>query len=70
MDTQFMLYAMEQEGDLPTKLGKLNKFIKLMRLNGFPAGYDEQLELFSAANLDPSTLTSEDFDYIEKQLNN
>jgi hypothetical protein len=48
-----MYYAMECEGDIPTRRGKINKFIKLLKM--YPGANDDwsiQSHLASKAGID------------------
>ena len=66
-NSAFMLYAMEQEGDLDTKESKINKAIRLLKSSPDPT---DECELYSAldyAGLRPGDVSSYDIDRIKRE---
>ena len=64
MDEVFMLYAMECEGELPTRMGQLNGIVKRMRAADDPNDFAVQKAAYDAVGLDSDTLTDEEINYI------
>lgn len=67
-DPAFFLYAMECEGDLNTKRGKMNKVIKLLCAADDPNDPEEQASAFEEAGLDIEDLSQEEIDYIVSEV--
>ena len=67
-DFLFMMYVMEQEGEIPTHSGKINKFIHLLAQSNDPNDPEIQSECANQADLDPTFLTPEEIEYIEKEV--
>ena len=69
MDFDFMLYAAEQEGDIPTKTGKINKLIRLLKEDESDViNTNLFLDKLAESGLTPIDLTSEDFEYIRRKV--
>lgn len=68
MNFPFMMYAAEQEGDTPTRTGKIQKFIKLLALTPDPNDVDRQYELAAVCELNPESLTADEINYIEREV--
>lgn len=63
----FMLYAMEQEGELDTKESKINKAIQLLKSSSDPT---DECELYSAldyAGLRPGDVSQYDINRIKRE---
>ena len=61
----FTMFAMEFEGDLPTRRGKINKVIKLMVAAG-PVKCNDfatQCEIYDEVGIDSDTFTDEEIEY-------
>ena len=67
MNFPFMLYCAEQEGDILTRLGRLNKAIRELADAADPNDFLVQEEIFQRNDLLP--LTANEIQYIESQLN-
>jgi hypothetical protein len=63
-DDIFMLYAMECEGELPTRMGQLNSVVKMMRKVADPNDFATQCAVYDAVGLDSDTLTEDEVKYI------
>ena len=63
----FMLYAMEQEGELDTHESKINKAIKYLSRSYNPEDLLEQYSAFERAGLAPGDLSSADIDRIVRE---
>lgn len=69
MDSVFMMYAAESEGDMLTRRGKIQKVIKLMVAAGASCNDDEvQDKIFQEVGLDSDSLTGTEIHYIEKEV--
>lgn len=66
-DLPFMMYAAECEGDIPTRTGKINRFIKL--LAAAPNPNDPIVQLNIAKDCDIVDLSSTERNYIESEVN-
>lgn len=69
MNDIFWAYAMECEGDLPTKRGKMNAFVKELLKEDNPCDADTQYRVAARVGLDTSSLTAEDIRELERMLN-
>ena len=67
-NTAFWLYSMEQEGDLPTRQGKINKVIKLLAQSADPNDFATQCAVYNTARIDSDTFTDSEINYIEKEV--
>ena len=68
MNDTFWLYAMEQEGDLPTRQGKIQKVIKLLAQSADPNDFSTQCAAYAAARIDSDTFTDAEVSYIEREV--
>ena len=68
-DLPFMMYVLEQEGELDTPLGKRNKLIKELRLRAqwYPIDESEVIERAAAVGL--GILTDEEINDIINEVN-
>lgn len=66
--TAFNCYAMECEGLLPTRQGKINKVIKILAGAGDPNDLSTQKYAFNQADLNIEDLTDEEIEYMEKEI--
>ena len=64
----FTCYAMECEGDLPTRKGKINKVIKLLSAAADPNDFPTQCRIYDEVGIDSDTFTDEEVDYIQKEV--
>lgn len=67
-NTAFWLYAMEQEGELSTRQGKINKVIKLLAQSADPNDFATQCAAYNAARIDSDTFTDSEINYIEREV--
>lgn len=63
----FTLYAMEHEGDIPTRRGKIQKVIKLLAQCEDPDDADTQERVFTAAGID-FALTDKEQRYVVSEV--
>lgn len=68
MNFPFMMYAAEQEGDIPTRTGKIQKFIKLLAQESDPNNIDRQYDIAYTCGLDPNSFTASEINYIEREV--
>lgn len=64
---EFFMYAMETEGDLPTRRGKIQKVIKLLAECEDPDDADTQERVFTAAGID-FALTDKEQRYVAQEV--
>ena len=69
-DRAFSLYAMECEGDIPTRQGKLNQIIKLMVAAGpiMCNDFATQCHIYDEVGIDSDTLSDAECDYIVREV--
>ena len=68
-DRAFSLYAMECEGDLPTRQGKINQVIKLMAAAGPMCNdFATQCDIYDEVGIDSDTFTDQEVQYIEREV--
>ena len=68
MDPLFMAYAMECEGDLPTRQGKINQIIKMLSAAADPNDFATQCRIYDEVGIDSDTFTDNEINYIEKEV--
>ena len=69
MSDVFWAYAMECEGDLPTRQGKINKVIKLMVAAGPMCNdFATQCKIYDEVGIDSDTFTDQEVQYIESEV--
>jgi hypothetical protein len=68
MDRAFMLYAMEQEGDLPTRQGKINNFINQLSAAADNKDPYVQERIRNMTGIDDLMLTPDEIQYIEDNV--
>lgn len=64
----FFLYAMECEGDLPTRKGKLNKVAKMLAASDQPNDFRTQCVIYDAVGIDSDTFTDDEVLYILNEV--
>jgi hypothetical protein len=69
-DPAFMLYAMECEGDVDTRQGKINKVIKILSQSADPNDEMTQMTVFDSVGLDGYSLSNSEVEYIEREVSN
>lgn len=67
-DPAFYLYAMECEGDLPTRQGKINKVIKILAAVPDPNDFEVQCMAYDYAGLNSDTLSPAEIQYMENEI--
>ena len=69
-DRAFSLYAMECEGDIPTRQGQLNQIIKLMVAAGpiMCNDFATQCRIYDEVGIDSDTLSDAECDYIVREV--
>lgn len=68
-DRAFSLYAMECEGDIPTRQGKINQVIKLMVAAGPMCNdFATQCDIYDEVGIDSDTFTDQEVQYIESEV--
>lgn len=65
----FTMYAMECEGDMLTRRGKINKVIKLMVAAGPMCNdFATQCGIYDEVGIDSDTFTDQEVEYIESEV--
>lgn len=65
----FTMYAMECEGDMLTRRGKINKVIKLMVAAGPMCNdFATQCDIYDEVGIDSDTFTDQEIEYIESEV--
>ena len=68
-DRAFSLYAMECEGDISTRQGKINQVIKLMVAAGPMCNdFATQCDIYDEVGIDSDTFTDQEVQYIESEV--
>lgn len=67
INSAFMLYAMECEGDLSTRTSKIEKFIKLLAASDNPNDPVTQYNICDQVGLDSNSFTEKEIKYIEEK---
>ena len=67
---EFTMFAMECEGDLLTRRGKINKVIKLLVAAGPEdcTDFDVQCAIYDSVGIDSDTFTDDEVKYIEEEV--
>ena len=67
---EFTIYAMECEGDMSTRKGKINKVIKLMVAAGpiMCNDFATQCDIYDEVGIDSDTFTDQEVQYIESEV--
>jgi hypothetical protein len=68
-DLPFMMYAAECEGDMPTRTGKINRFIKLLAAAPNPNDLTVQSRVAKNCDIDLYSLNLTERKYIESEVN-
>lgn len=69
-DPAFMLYAMECEGDVDTRQGKINKVVKILSQSANPNDEMTQMAAFDSVGLNSYSLSNSEIEYIEREVSN
>ncbi len=65
----FTMFAMEQEGDLLTRQGKINRVIKLMVEAGHMCNdFATQCSIYDEVGINSDTFTDDEVEYIEREV--
>ena len=68
-DRAFSLYAMECEGEIPTRLGQLNQVVKLMvDVGSVRDDFDVQCQIYDIVGIDSDTFSDEEIRYMESEI--
>ena len=67
-NTAFSLYAMENEGDLPTRRGKIERVIKELLASDNPGDFQVQCAIYDKVGIDSDTFADEEINYIETEV--
>lgn len=68
-DRAFSLYAMECEGEIPTRLGQLNQVVKLMVDAGsIRDDFNVQCQIYDIVGIDSDTFSDEEIRYMESEI--
>ena len=67
-DPAFMLYAMECEGETDTRLGTINKFVKILAMADDPNDAETQFRCASQVGLSLGSLSPGECSYIESEV--
>ena len=69
-DPAFMMYVLEQEGEIDTRQGKINKVIKILSQSANPNDEMTQMSVFNSVGLDHYSLSNSEVEYIEREVSN
>ena len=64
----FMLYAMECEGDLSTRQGKINRIIKELAATEDPNDFETQCRIYDEVGIDSDTFTEDEVQFIIREV--
>ena len=67
-NTAFSLFAMESEGDLPTRRGKIERVINELVASDNPGDFAVQCAIYDKVGIDSDTFTEEEISYIEEEV--
>lgn len=67
-NTEFLLYAMECEGDLSTRQSKINKVIKLLAATEDPNNFETQCRIYDEVGIDSDTFTEDEVQFIIREV--
>ena len=67
-DPAFMMYVLEQEGETDTRLGTINKFVKILAMADDPNDAETQFRCASQVGLNISSLSPGECSYIESEV--
>lgn len=66
-NTAYNCYILEQEGELNTRLGKLNQFAKQLAQTANPNDFAAQTAIAASLGIDTDDLTLEEISYLENE---
>lgn len=69
-DPAFMMYMLEQEGEIDTRQGKINKVIKILSQSANPNDEMTQMIAFDSVGLNGYSLSNSEIEYIEREVAN
>ena len=69
-DPAFMMYVLEQEGEIDTRQGKINKVIKILSQSANPNDEMTQMAAFHVAGIEKYSLSNSEVEYIEREVSN
>ena len=67
-NTAFSLYAMECEGDMPTRQSKINKVIKLLAASADPNDFETQCRIYDEVGIDSDSFTDDEVQFIIREV--
>ena len=67
-DIVFTLFAMECEGDIDTRQGKINKVIKLLAAAEDPNDFETQCRIYDEVGIDSDTFTEDEVQFIIREV--
>lgn len=67
-DLAFTLFAMECEGDVDTRQGKINKVIKLLAATEDPNDFEIQCRIYDEVSIDSDTFTEDEVQFIIREV--
>jgi hypothetical protein len=67
-DIVFTLFAMECEGDIDTRQGKIKKVIKLLAAAEDPNDFETQCRIYDEVGIDSDTFTEDEVQFIIREV--
>ena len=67
-DIEFTFFAMECEGDVDTRQGKINRVIKELAACADPNDFATQCRIYDEVGIDSDTFTVNELTYIEEEV--
>lgn len=67
-NTEFLLYAMECEGDLFIRQSKINKVIKLLAAAEDPNNFETQCRIYDEVGINSDTFTEDEVQFIIREV--
>ena len=67
-DLAFTAFAMECEGDVDTRQGKINKVIKLLVAAEDPNDFETQCRIYDEVGIDSDTFTEDEIQFIIREV--
>lgn len=67
-DLVFTVFAMECEGDVDTRQGKINKVIKLLAAVENPNDFETQCRIYDEIGIDSDTFTEDEIQFIIREV--
>lgn len=67
-NTEFLIYAMEQEGDFFTRQSKIHKVIKLLAAAEDPNDFETQCRIYDEVGIDSDSFTIDEVQFIIREV--